>query len=79
MIADKIVFLIFMPQFSSAQAASQETLGSEDAIASTRNVCAPQNESLRLGDSFESITALLCRGRTLPNIFPLNHCDYFSV
>jgi hypothetical protein len=29
MIADKIVFLIFMPQFSSAQAASQETLGSE--------------------------------------------------
>ena len=29
MIADKIAFLIFMPQFSSAQVASQETLGSE--------------------------------------------------
>ena len=27
MIADQIVFLIFMPQFSSAQAASQETVG----------------------------------------------------
>jgi hypothetical protein len=31
MTADKIVFLIFMPQFSSAQAASQETLGSARA------------------------------------------------
>jgi hypothetical protein len=37
---DKIVFLIFMPQFSSAQAASQETLGSgrRDDLATVRIV-----------------------------------------
>jgi hypothetical protein len=44
-------------------------------IASTRVASAPQNESLRLRDSFESITARLCRSRTLPNIFRLNRCD----
>ena len=109
MIADKIVFLIFISQFSSAQAASQETLGSarasragdgvlaianfleshvirtaheifgEGAANGTRGACAPQNESLRLRDSSESMTARLCRGRTLPNIFPLNRCDCFWV
>jgi hypothetical protein len=42
MIADKIVFLIFMPQFSSAQAASQETLGSEAARQHASRVRSPR-------------------------------------
>jgi hypothetical protein len=68
MIADKIVFLIFMPQFSSAQAASQETLGSgrcgDLAMVRIANFFAPSKDTgwtravpedsgLRLSDSFE--------------------------
>jgi hypothetical protein len=47
----------------------------EGAANSARAASASQNESLRLRDGFESMTARLCRGRTLPNIFRLNRCD----